>query len=375
MWPSQVPSCSRSMKPPRRPREQWCWSSRGRYSSRRSVKPSIVFDGKLLQRAQVDHQVDRRLVAPDVRPAVDAGLDDLQVRARSPVGGLEGGIGHACPTVWLSGSVSGRLSSAAALRGSVASGLDWVAADDLDFFDAAAFFDGRPLRRPPSGPPLALGVVRRRDTLGGDLLRQLAQVRLGGLDRGDLLGRRLRAVRQQHTRLQIEGRGRGQHVQDDAGREDRLGPAGVVRVGGDPAAVEDRHRTTADDLQMRAPYDGRGVLVDTDPEQAGGLGDQRQQPAVPVALGEVLVDDRALDQAEPAGQLAHPLPRGRAGSAERDHVLGQDARAGRRTADRRASRVRLGDGSAERRTGDHTAQLELVAAGHEDAGGVGAAAR
>ncbi len=33
--------------------------------------------------------------------------------------------------------------------------------------------------------------------------------------------------------------------------------------------------------------------------------------------------------------------------------------------------VRLGDGSAERGTGDDTAQLELVAAGHEDAGGLG----
>ena len=36
--------------------------------------------GVFLEAAQVDDQVDRRLVGPDVRPAVDARLEDGQIR-------------------------------------------------------------------------------------------------------------------------------------------------------------------------------------------------------------------------------------------------------------------------------------------------------
>jgi hypothetical protein len=43
----------------------------------------------------------------------------------------------------------------------------------------------------------------------------------------------------------------------------------------------------------------RGVLVDPDSDEVGRGGDDRHQAAVPLTLGEVLVDDDAVEQAEP----------------------------------------------------------------------------
>ena len=81
-------------------------------------------------------------------------------------------------------------------------------------------------------------------------------------------------------------------------------------------AVEDRDRAAADHLaapggrRVMADH-GRGVLVDADAEQLRALGDDHQQPAVAVALGEVLVDHAVREQAEPGGELGHPLLGGR----------------------------------------------------------------
>ena len=113
-----------------------------------------------------------------------------------------------------------------------------------------------------------------------------------------------------------------------------------------------------------------GVLVDADAEQLRRLGDDHQQPAVAVALVEVLVDHRRAQQPQPGGDLGHPLLGGRAADAERDHVRRLDAGAGRRAGDDRSTLVGADDGVAERRAADDRGQLELVATGHEDAGGV-----
>ena len=106
------------------------------------------------------------------------------------------------------------------------------------------------------------------------------------------------------------------------------------------------------------------------PEQLRALGHDHQQPAVAVALVEVLVDDGRVHQAEAGGDLGHPLLGGRAADAEGDHVRGLDARAGRRAGDHRAALVGAQDRVADRRAADDRRQLELVAAGHEDAGGL-----
>ena len=65
-------------------------------------------------------------------------------------------------------------------------------------------------------------------------------------------------------------------------------------VGLGRGAVDDRDRAAPDDLHdVVGPDDAGGVLVDAEPEQARVLGDQAEQPAEPVPLLEVLVDDDA----------------------------------------------------------------------------------
>ena len=76
---ARCPRCSRSTKPPRRPREQECSRRPGSSSSRCSVKPGKLVGGEVLERAEVDDQLDRLVVGPHVGAAVDPGLEDRQV--------------------------------------------------------------------------------------------------------------------------------------------------------------------------------------------------------------------------------------------------------------------------------------------------------
>ena len=151
------------------------------------------------------------------------------------------------------------------------------------------------------------------------------------------------------------------------------GPLRLVGVGDQPLRVEDRHRAAADDAQhLVAVLDGdrgAGVLVDADPEQLGRLRHDHQQPAVAVALVEVLVDDRRAQQAR-----ARPRPGSSAawGSRRRRRTrpCGTTGcwRRPRCRPRRRRARGRATIASPERRAADDRGQLELVAAGHEDAG-------
>ena len=62
----------------------------------------------------------------------------------------------------------------------------------------------------------------------------------------------------------------------------------------DARAVDDGDRAAPDDLHdVVGADDAGGVLVDPEPEQARVLGDQAEQPAEPVPLLEMLVDDDA----------------------------------------------------------------------------------
>ena len=74
--------------------------------------------------------------------------------------------------------------------------------------------------------------------------------------------------------------------------------------------------------------DGRRVFVDPDAKQARTAGDQRQQATGAIALAEMLVDDRLVDQAKPADHLRHALPGSRSAGAEGDHVGAEDRGAG-----------------------------------------------
>ena len=120
--------------------------------------------------------------------------------------------------------------------------------------------------------------------------------------------------------------------------------------------VGDEDAAGADDLeQVPAADHGRGVLVDAEAEQPRRAGHQRQQPAVPVALREVLVDDHVRQQAEAGGRRGDALPRGVRLVAEGDHVLADGARARRRTADQGTALVRrphrVGEPRCRRRSG------------------------
>ena len=109
------------------------------------------------------------------------------------------------------------------------------------------------------------------------------------------------SLRHERAGGEVEGRALGQHVEDHAAGEQRRGPLGLVGVGDHPRAVEDRDRAAAEDPHHRVAVDvldqAAGVLVDADAEQLRALGHDHQQPAVAVALVEVLVDDGGVDQA------------------------------------------------------------------------------
>ena len=124
------------------------------------------------------------------------------------------------------------------------------------------------------------------------------------------------------------------------------------------------------------PDDAGGVLVDAEAEQRRVLGDDRQQPAEPVPLLEVLVDDHAGQDARgrpPSGPCAASGVAPLAPKAIMWLLIAR--RAGARAGDDRALPEALDDGLREARAADRRRQAQLVAAGQEDAGGVAHRAR
>ena len=106
------------------------------------------------------------------------------------------------------------------------------------------------------------------------------------------------------------------------------------------------------------------------PEQRRVLGDEAEQPAEPVPLLEVLVDDDAREDAETRRDLGHPVLGRRARRPERDHVARHRRGAGGRAGDDRPVAEPLQDRVGEARPADRRGEAELVATGQEDAGRV-----
>jgi hypothetical protein len=159
-------------------------------------------------------------------------------------------------------------------------------------------------------------------------------------------------------------------VQDHPRHQHRPPGPDLERVRLGPGAVDHRDRALAEHLEHPVGGDHRGgVLVDPDAELAGGLGHQQQQPPEPVALAEVLVDDRPREQAEAGRQLRQPLLGDLAGPAEGDHVGAEGARPGRGAADDGPAPVGVEQGRPQPGPGHHHGQPQLVAAGHEHPGG------
>ena len=111
------------------------------------------------------------------------------------------------------------------------------------------------------------------------------------------------------------------------------------------------------------------------PSSCGRLGDDHQQPAVAVALVEVLVDHGRASRPRPAATWVIRCFGVDAADAEGDHVRWTGC--WRRPRCRPTTTPRAWaahDRVAERGAADDRGQLELVAAGHEDAGGARRAA-
>ena len=132
--------------------------------------------------------------------------------------------------------------------------------------------------------------------------------------------------------------------------------------------IHDGERAAAHHLQRLVRPDEPGrILVQPDPDGERIVGQGREQPAQPIPLAEMLVDDDAVGKTQPGGE-GHDLgPGGGALAAEGDHVLAEEGGAGRGAGHVHPLAVpaaqRLGDLGAA----DHGAEPELVSAGEEDA--------
>ena len=204
-WPSHVPSRSR-LSPPGRPVPHERCGTPGTMPSRRSVPSSLV--RVLLELAEVDDELDRGLVRPVVRSAVDPLLDDPKGPARA------GALRRRARRHSLASSRARETNGppAGALGSAVIGPLGRDAANEL------------------AGP-----VRRRLD------MRQLA---VGGVDRPEG-GPHLASP-------QVESVARRQAVQDDPADHDRPMPLRLVGIGLELGRVEDGDRSLADDLQHPA---------------------------------------------------------------------------------------------------------------------------
>ena len=158
-----------------------------------------------------------------------------------------------------------------------------------------------------------------------------------------------------------------QGVHDHAGDQQRRAVLGQVRVADRTGSRRRRTRSPCPPPRAHGPPDDRGgVLVDAEPEQAGRPRDQGEQPAVPVALPEVLVDDDVGQQAEAGRRGGDALPRGvRRPPRRRSCARSRRSRPRTCRRPRRRGRTPRAPPSPNARAGDDGGELELVAAGHE----------
>ena len=193
---------------------------------------------EVLEHAEVDDELDRRVVVPVVRPAEDARLDDRQLGPREAPAGR-----------WPRRARGGRVGRAS-----------WSLARLLDAAGAQ--------RAPPPGA-LGRGVV---GALGGDAADEASRAVHGGLDARELaIGRAHRAQRRHELALaEVEPIART--AASGASRRDHDRPMALdlVRIGADVRRVKDRDRSLAEHLHDALRADERGgVLVDADAEQGG----------------------------------------------------------------------------------------------------------
>jgi hypothetical protein len=116
-------------------------------------------------------------------------------------------------------------------------------------------------------------------------------------------------------------------------------PRFEVSVEGHGAGVHHRHRPGADDFELLALHDHRGVFVDADPEMVRVARHRGEQSTDPTPLREVLVDDDAGDEIESRPHRDCSRTGTDEGGAADDHRARHRRRAGAGAADHPARRM------------------------------------
>ena len=114
--------------------------------------------------------------------------------------------------------------------------------------------------------------------------------------------------------------------------------------------------------------ESRGILVQTDADGEGVVRERREQPAEPVALPEVLVDDESIGEPEAGRESHRPCHGGAPLVAEGNHVLTEECGARTGAGYWNAAGVQLPHRLRHRRASDQGGKPELVAAGEENPG-------
>ena len=333
------------MKPPRRPRRAGVVLERGQQLDERVDEARDRVARELLEHAEVDDLADDGLARPVVGAAQDPRLEDAQRRLRAA----------RCRAI---AARRLRRPSVRAAWAAVFLGRFRGAGSACASWTLLACWD-RSVRGRGAGSASAVRRLTRRASARGRISS----------------GEPPRAAPGAATRVppaEVEPVAGRQAVQHDAADHQRPVAADLPGVGLGRGAVHDRDRAAADDLHdlVRAHDAGR-VLVDAEAQQARVLGDEARAAA------------RAGSAAGSAGPRSRPAAaRGRRRSAPSGASAWRPRRRRRScgcdTADApadvpattapgleaRQDRVR------QARPADHRRQPELVAAGHEDAGGV-----
>ncbi len=155
-----------------------------------------------------------------------------------------------------------------------------------------------------------------------------------------------------------------------AEQADRVVALGQIhRAELDAGGIDHRDRARAHHLDRVVGRNERGgVLVESEPDSEGIVGQRGEQPSQPVALAEVLVDDHPVGEAE-AGGDRHAAGAGRGALFPvGDHVLGEKGGAGGGPRDRDSGRAHQPDPLGHGGAAEVGREPELIAAGQEDSG-------
>ena len=137
-------------------------------------------------------------------------------------------------------------------------------------------------------------------------------------------------------------------------------------------AVDDRDGALAQHVQ-RAIGERRSAQVSSSipiPSSDGDCATSARSRPIRPRCSKCWSITMPCDDPETRRELDHPVLRGRPGGAVGDHVARHRARARARAGEDRAAVVRVRDGVAQPRAGDHLREPGLVAPGQEDAGRV-----